>query len=78
MRNAIVEDPNHADGFVSKVICYRKNKWQQIAANQTINNDEGDEDGNENPIVPILRTIWHRDISAAKLILYRGTSLLLN
>lgn len=78
IRNALVEDPNEAVGFVSKVICYRKN-WQQNAANQAINNvhaeydeeDDGDDDG-EDFGPPILKTIWHRDISAAKLIMYRG------
>lgn len=79
IRNAIVEDPNEAVGFVSKVICYRKN-WQQNAANQAINNDA--EHGNENEVeiddngVPGLMTIWHRDISAAKLIMHRGKSLI--
>lgn len=71
MRNAMVEDPNHAVGFVSKVMCYRKN-WQQIAANQVINNDAEDDDGNDDANEPALRTIWQRDISAAKLIMYRG------
>lgn len=71
MRNAMVEDPNHAVGFVSKVICYRKN-WQQIAANQVINNDAECEDGNDDANEPVLKTIWQRDISAAKLIMYRG------
>lgn len=65
MRNAMIEDPTHADGFVPKVVCYRKN-WQQIAANQVNHNDAERED------VPPLKAIWHRDISAAKLIMYRG------
>ena len=75
IRNEMIEDPNHADGFVSKVICYRKN-WQQNAANPVINNNavrnDNDEDEMEGDGAPILKTIWHRDISAAKLIMYRG------
>lgn len=71
MRALLVEDPNHAVGFVSKVLCYRKN-WQQIAANQVINNGAEREDENNDANVPVLMTIWQRDISAAKLILYRG------
>jgi hypothetical protein len=79
VRNALVEDPNEAVGFVSKVMCYRKN-WQQNAANPGINNNNNAEDDEEcdddvegDDDVPVLKTIWHRDISAAKLILYRGT-----
>lgn len=79
IRNAIVDDPNYAAGFVSKVICYRKN-WQQIAANQVIINNDEHKDDNEDDIkfdgTPVLQTIWHRDISAAKLIMYRGKSFI--
>lgn len=71
MRNAIIEDPNHAEGFVSKVMCYRKN-WQQIAVNQVINNDAEREDEDDDANVPVLTTIWQRDIPAARLIMYRG------
>lgn len=75
VRNAEIENPNEAVGFVSKVIVYRKN-WQQNAANQgNVNNAEhGDEDDGEieDGGEPILKTIWHRDISAAKLIMYKG------
>ncbi|XP_055308543.1 uncharacterized protein LOC129572580 [Sitodiplosis mosellana] len=77
-------------GFVSKVICYRKN-WQQNAANGMDDNVEErrgviihdaelgiieytDEFVPEDPVddSPVLKTVWQRDISAAKLILYRG------
>lgn len=82
MREAMIANPNQAVGFVSKVICYRKN-WQQNAANDVDNNaaehadvsdcteDSMSEDSDE-PMHRILKTIWQRDISAAKLILYRG------
>lgn len=67
IRRAMVEDRHGAVGFVSKVKVYRKN-WQQNAANAAINTNAEYDDG-----APVLKTIWHRDISAAKLILYRGT-----
>lgn len=79
LREAMIE--NQAIGFVSKMICYHKN-WQQPDSNHIIADDMDftedvipDEFINEPnpPNPPILKTIWHRDISAAKLILYRGT-----
>lgn len=76
-----------AGGLVSKVICYRKN-WQQNAANDADDNagerrgviihneyvTELTEEYEPEPEynIPCLKTIWHRDISAAKLILYKG------
>ncbi|XP_055321799.1 uncharacterized protein LOC129577947 [Sitodiplosis mosellana] len=90
MRQAAVQNPNQPRGFVSKVICYRKN-WQQNAANGMDDNVEErrgviihdaelgiieytDEYVPEDPVddSPVLKTVWQRDISAAKLILYRG------
>lgn len=90
MREQIIENPNRAgDGFVSKVICYRKN-WQQNAANDMDVNDvqrPGNihdeyatdftedyvpEDFFDRPNESFLKTVWQRDIAAAKLILYRG------
>ena len=76
LRDAMVENPNLvADGFVSKMICYRKN-WQQNAAHNVDNNQnadcmEVDEDEDE-PGPPISNVVWQRDITAAKLIMYRG------
>jgi hypothetical protein len=75
-----------AQRYVSKVICYRKN-WQQIDAATEEDEADGilqdlrvlyitNEDGCEVDVEPqnqrVLKTVWHRDISAAKLILYRG------
>lgn len=78
LRNAMVENPNQdAVGFVSKVICYRKN-WQRNAVHDADNNnnadsmeiDEDDDEYGQN--IPVATVVWHRDIPAAKLILYRG------
>lgn len=63
LRNASFENPHEAVGFASKVVCYQKN-WQQNAANENENDANND--------APALKTIWHRDIPAAKLIMYRG------
>ncbi|XP_055320864.1 uncharacterized protein LOC129577568 [Sitodiplosis mosellana] len=88
MRQAAVQNPDQPLGFVSKVICYRKN-WQQNAANgmddnveerRGVSNHGGgiieytDEYEPEDPVddFSLLKTVWQRDISAAKLILYRG------
>lgn len=67
-------DPNQADGFESKVICYRKN-WRQ---NADIEEDDNaaEEQEQEQEQGRILKCVWHRDISAAKLILYKGESLI--
>lgn len=86
MREAMIENPNQADGFVPKVISYRK-YWQQNAVfemedfvvqrpgniheDMDFTADDIPEDMFDQPM-PILKTIWNRDISAAKLILYRG------
>ncbi|XP_031636340.1 uncharacterized protein LOC116349170 [Contarinia nasturtii] len=91
LRDAMVANPNQAVGFVSKVICYRKN-WRQNAAYDAVNNvaqlpgiirDENVIDFTEDYMLldddfyvaeeeAILNTIWHRDIAAAKLIIYKG------
>lgn len=84
MREQMIAYPNRAaNGFVSKVICYRKN-WQQNAANgvdvndvQRINlDDEYDFSADYEPEdllnESILKTVWNRDITAAKLIMYKG------
>lgn len=84
LREEMIRNPNEAVGFVSKMVCYKKNWHQNLAFNLDNNvdqhpNDEIDftedympEEFNEPPDERILNTIWHRDISAAKLILYRG------
>lgn len=87
-REAIIANPNQAVGSVSKMICYRKN-WQQNELYDVDGNDAQRPDFNINGEYdytadyvpddwnldePILKTIWHRDISAAKLILYKGKS----
>lgn len=83
MREALNADPNQDVGFVSKVICYRKN-WRQNLQQYDVDvnnaerryedfaSDYEPEDFLAEPDERILKTVWHRDITAAKLILYRG------
>lgn len=80
MRERMIENPDQDVGFVSKVIQYRKN-WRQNEAFEmedltmdftALTMDDISENMFDQPMPPILKTIWHRDISAAKLILYRG------
>lgn len=81
------ENPGQAVGFVPKMICYRKN-WRQNLVDGLDRNvaqrpddvidfteDYMPEDEDEDDLVPVFATIWHRDISAAKLILYKGRNL---
>lgn len=81
-RRAVMADPHQAVGFVSKVICHHKN-WRQNRQH-AVDQHDGDftadyepEDFFDMPNEPILKTIWQRDISAAKLILYRGNCLII-
>ncbi|XP_055320564.1 uncharacterized protein LOC129577480 isoform X1 [Sitodiplosis mosellana] len=71
MREAVEQDPNQAERFVSKVISYQKN-WQQSAAIDEDADPAEQEDAAESHDRRILKTCWHRDITAAKLILYKG------
>jgi len=89
MRDEWIANPNQtAAGFVSKMICYRKN-WQQnavydvdgnyVGRPNNINDEDYDftadyvpEDFFDLPTDLVLTTPWHRDITAAKLILYKG------
>lgn len=84
MRRQMIAHPHHeANGFVSKVICYRKN-WQQNPANDMdviaverpaefdFSADYEPNNFFDQPEERILTTIWHRDIPAAKLIMYKG------
>lgn len=88
-REAAREIPNQGIRFVSKVNCYRK-IWQQNEANDMDDNvgiiyqDEytteyaagyGPKEHHFD-LPPVLKTVWHRDITAAKLILYRGNSMI--
>lgn len=69
MREALIVDhPNQPGGFVSKMVCYRKN-WRQNAFEDL---DRVGLDFSEDVTIPAISTIWHRDITAAKLILYKG------
>lgn len=61
-------DPIQAERFMSKVMYYHKN-WQQNEA-QTEDEDPAE------LYRPVLKTVWHRDISAARLILYKGKTFI--
>lgn len=78
------EAQRDAQRYVSKVICYHKN-WQHIDAATDEDENEPNwedlqtlfeyyerEDVAEQQNQHILKTVWHRDICAAKLIMYRG------
>lgn len=68
VRRELIANPNRDVGFGPKVICYRKN-WQQNVQQYDADDDlPTDHEPNER----ILKTVWHRDITAAKLIMYRG------